>query len=126
MHEDGHSYQLLVDVAAKALEVGIVVVEAGVNTPNGAEHTAFILFRLVTMAGPIRVAVQIIVQAAAVAVVESRPAKGLGVLDVSGAAKPDVFPGIKDSECSDDCLLLLWREARLVSDHRPYGGQGRF
>src|SRR5688572_25645382 len=90
MHEDTHAHLGFIHAVAQSLEVGVVIVEAGVDPLDGAEDAALPGLLGITAARAGSIAVEIVEQTAAVAVVKSRTGKVLRVLHIRGAAKANL------------------------------------
>ena len=95
VNEDGHAYLLFVDPAPESLEISIEIVEAGVDFSQSAEDTAFVYLAGIAVGGPFVVAIEIILEAAAVAVVKTRTDELVRVFDIGGAAEAEFFEGVE-------------------------------
>ena len=106
MHENRHACGSLVHAETPPLEVGVVVVEAGIHTLDRSEHAPLLRLRVVAGARAGGVIIQVIQQAAAVAVVQARTGEVAAVLQVGRAAETDFFRAIERRQRGDDRLSL--------------------
>jgi len=121
--EDGHADLVLIDTASEAFEVGIEVVEAGEDFAHGPEDAAFVFLGGVAVGGAFVVVIEIIPEAAAVAVVETGPDEAVGVFDVGGAAEAEFFEGVESGglEGGEDGGFVGGGEVGVVFDEGADG-----
>src|SRR5437870_13247630 len=106
MHEDSHPDFGLVHSMTEALKKRIVVVEAGINFLDGAKDTAFVRLSGIASARSGRVAIQVIEQTAAEAVVKAGAGEMFAVFYIGRTAEADLPIWVEDTERIDDGLLL--------------------
>src|SRR5688572_5035264 len=118
MHKNGHAHLRFIDAMAHSFEHRIVVIKARVNFSNRTKDAALVVLRRIADARPVAVAILIVSEAAAIAVIQTSAGEILRVLDIGGTAKPNAGLRFESSQQRrDDRLLLRWSETRVVFDH---------
>src|SRR4030042_1682647 len=95
MSQQGHSGVGFVDTVLEPLQECVVVIETGEDFTNGLKHSSLGVVRHVAGTGAGIILIQIVGQAAAVAVVQTRSREKLAVLDIGRAAKAYLHAGIE-------------------------------
>ncbi len=95
VHQDRHAHLVFRQAMTQTLQVRVLIVEAGEDLADRAEDAPLLQFGRIAPARSGAVVVQIIGQAAAVAVVKSGAAEVLAVLDVCGAAESNLLVGVE-------------------------------
>ena len=125
MHEHSHADSGFIDSVTQPLEDGVVVVEAGEYPPERAKHAPFGRFRWIAPRRPSRIAIQVIQQATAVAVVQAGSRELLAVFHIRGASETEFALGLQWLQRIQDGSFLGFREITGVFDERSDRGQIR-
>ena len=105
MNKDRHTDLTLVYLKSPTLEVGVVVIETGIDPLDGTEYTALLWLGLVAATRADLIVVNVVEQATTVAVVQAGTDEVTTVLDIRRASEANLPILIKRLECRDDRLL---------------------
>ena len=125
MHQHSHADRGFIHPVTQALEDGVVVVEAGEHPPERPKHAPFGRFRWIAQRRSVRIAIQVIQQATAVAVVQAGSRELLAVFHICGTSETEFAPGLQWLQHIQDGSFLRFREITGVFDERADRGQVR-
>ena len=118
VHQNSHADLVLVNPTTESFEIRIEVVEAGVNFSHGPENATFVFLGGITVRRTVFIAIEIVLQTAAIAIVKSGSDELIGILNVGGAPESEFFQGVESRSLKrgDDADFMTFREISVILD----------